>query len=105
MGPVDVESLRDGRAELETVRQTIGDTIRASAFMRTGAPHVEITEAARELGIDLIILSTHGRTGITRMLLGSTAEKVVRHAPCPVLIVRESEREFVPGSLAGSEPE
>ena|SRR5579859_266064 len=48
-----------------------------------------------ELEVDLIILSTHGRSGVARVLLGSTAEKVVRHAGCPVLVVRENEHKFL----------
>jgi nucleotide-binding universal stress UspA family protein len=47
------------------------------------------------LKVDLIIISTHGRTGLKHALLGSTTERVVRHAPCPVLVVRAQEREFV----------
>lgn len=97
MGPVEVETLQDARTTLEATRRTIGEGVRAHASLRSGAPYVEIVEAASELGTDLIIISTHGHKGLTRMLLGSTTEKVVRHAPCPVLIVRESEREFVPG--------
>ena len=42
----------------------------------------------------MIVISTHGRTGLKRLLLGSTAERVVQHAPCPVLVVRESEQDF-----------
>ncbi len=98
MGPADCETIQGGEAELEGVRRTIADAVPASTLLRMGAPHVEIVEAASELGIDLIILSTHGHKGLTRVLLGSTAEKVVRHATCPVLIVRESERDFVPAS-------
>ncbi len=45
--------------------------------------------------MDLIIISTHGCTGLKHALLGSTAERVVRHAPCPVLTVRDKEHEFV----------
>jgi nucleotide-binding universal stress UspA family protein len=45
--------------------------------------------------MDLIIIATHGHTGIEHALFGSTAEKVVRKAPCPVLVVRSDEREFV----------
>jgi universal stress protein A len=96
MGPVEVETLRDGRSALEDLRRTIGEATPVKALLRTGAPSTEIVECARELGTDLIIISTHGHKGLTRMFLGSTAEKVVRYAPCPVLIVRESEREFVP---------
>jgi universal stress protein A len=54
----------------------------------TGTPWECITDKARELGSDLIVLGTHGRAGIDRLLLGSVAERVVRHAPCSVLVVR-----------------
>jgi len=47
------------------------------------------------LKVDLIVISTHGYTGLKHAVLGSTAERVVRHAPCPVLVVREQEHEFV----------
>ena len=53
-----------------------------------GIPHEEIIRFAEENKIDLIVLGTHGRTGIDRMLFGSTAEQVVRNATCPVLSVR-----------------
>ncbi len=62
-------------------------------LVRTGKPFHEITEAARELKVDLVIISTHGYTGVKHALLGSTAERVVRHAPCPVLTIRETEQE------------
>ena len=59
-----------------------------------GVPFVDIVRTAREKNADLIIIGTHGRTGIDHMLFGSTAEKVVRKAPCPVLTVRMPGREF-----------
>lgn len=55
---------------------------------RTGTAYEEICDAARELKADLIVLATHGYTGYKRMFLGSTAERVVQHSPCPVLVVR-----------------
>lgn len=55
----------------------------------------EIANVARKRKMDLIIISTHGFTGLKHALLGSTTERVVRHAPCPVLVVRPREREFV----------
>jgi nucleotide-binding universal stress UspA family protein len=48
----------------------------------------EIVRVASERRVDLIVISTHGRTGLGRLLFGSTAESVVRHAPCPVLVVK-----------------
>ena len=70
--------------------------VKASAVIRTGSAFHEIAEQAREQTNDLIVIATHGRGAIAHALLGSTAERVVRHAPCPVLVVREREREFVP---------
>ena len=59
-----------------------------STLIREGVPYDSIVAAARKLKSDLIIISTHGRTGLMRVLMGSTAERIVRHAPCPVLTVR-----------------
>lgn len=55
-----------------------------------GTPASEICRVAKEHTIDLIVMSTHGRTGLAHILLGSVAERVVRHAPCAVLILRAS---------------
>lgn len=63
-----------------------------STVFATGAPWHEIVELARrDPEIDLIVMGTHGRTGLRHVLLGSVAEKVVRHAPCPVLAARARE--------------
>ncbi len=60
-----------------------------------GAPFVEIVRYAREKDIDLIVIGTHGRSGLKHVLLGSVAERVVRKAPCPVLTVRPDAHHFV----------
>ena len=65
-----------GRIEIETARCEVGDA------------RDVIDRAAEQLGADLIVIGTHGRRGLKRMLLGSVAEAVVRTAPCPVLTVR-----------------
>ncbi len=62
---------------------------------RQGPPFLEIIRYAKENEIDLIVLGTHGRSGLAHALLGSVAEKVVRKAPCPVLTVRPDEHQFV----------
>jgi nucleotide-binding universal stress UspA family protein len=54
-----------------------------------GAPAAEIASYADEIGADLIVLPSHGRTGMKRLLIGSVAERVVRHAHCPVLVLRD----------------
>lgn len=62
---------------------------------RKGNPLVEIVRYAKENEIDLIVIGTHGRSGLIHMLMGSVAEKVVRKSPCPVLTVPKSGHEFV----------
>ena len=60
-----------------------------NTHIRSGQPFHEICQQASEIGADLIVLATRGRSGLKRILLGSTAERVVRFAPCPVLVVRK----------------
>ncbi len=59
-----------------------------------GVPFVEIIKTAKDRNVDIIVIGTHGRTGIDHMLFGSTAEKVVRKSHCPVLTVRIAGRDF-----------
>ena len=66
-----------------------------ASFVRVGHAPNEITKAAKDLDADLIIIATHGYTSWRHLCIGSTAERVVRTAPCPVLVVREKEHEFV----------
>ncbi len=60
-----------------------------------GSPKVEIVRYARTQEIDLIVLATHGRSGLAHIIIGSVAESVVRTAPCPVLTVRPEGHQFV----------
>ena len=70
--------------------------LHARAVLETSDhPSEAIVGYATRAGIDLIVLGTHGRSGMERVLMGSVAEHVVRNAPCPVLTVRHPEREFV----------
>lgn len=66
--------------------------IRATA---EGPPFLQIIRYARQHEIDLIVMATHGRSGVSHMLIGSVAEKVVRKAPCPVLTVHPKGHQFV----------
>jgi nucleotide-binding universal stress UspA family protein len=71
-------------------------SLNAEGIVVTSAsPAAAILQYARDNRIDLILAGTQGRTGVARFLLGSVAEQIVRSAPCPVLTVREAEREFV----------
>lgn len=89
------DMLRDTRKRMDELRSRQMAGIPSRAEVRTGAPYHEITRAAEEENIDLVIMATHGRTGLGRFFLGSTTERVVRHAHCPVLVVREHEHEFL----------
>jgi nucleotide-binding universal stress UspA family protein len=71
------------------------DKLRTQAETKRGSAFLEIVRYAKDHGIDLIVMGTHGRGPIAHMLMGSVAEKVVRKAPCPVLTVRHPEHEFV----------
>lgn len=86
---VEDELRQKGAAELESlIAREIRGVVEATSVVRTGNPHHEILEEAGEKNVDLIIVATHGHTGVEHMLFGSTADRVVRHAHCPVLTVR-----------------
>jgi nucleotide-binding universal stress UspA family protein len=86
----DLEMNVRAKDELDNLAKTeIGSEIEVETIIKTGKPFVEINETASELDIDLIVIATHGHTGMEHLLFGSTAEKVVRKAPCPVLTLRE----------------
>jgi len=61
-------------------------------IIKTGVTFVEITDYVKEENIDLVVMGTHGRSGIEHILIGSVAEKILRRSPCPVLTVRPKER-------------
>jgi nucleotide-binding universal stress UspA family protein len=67
--------------------------VRCEYKLLTGNPATEIARFAEKEGVDMIVLGTHGRRGLTRMLMGSVAEYLVRNAPCPVLTVKMPARE------------
>jgi nucleotide-binding universal stress UspA family protein len=82
--------------ELEAIRtRKIPPELSVDTIIRHGVVFDGILEVAREIGADLIITTTHGHTGLKHLLMGSTAENVVQKAPCPVLVVRECEHDFV----------
>ncbi len=70
------------------------DKISVAPEIGEGKPFVEIIQAAKTYDIDLIVMGTHGRTGLKSMLIGSVAEKVVRKAHCPVLTVKHPDYKF-----------
>jgi universal stress protein A len=91
----DAEEFAEAKLELNALgEQMLGPCRVVETTVRAGLAFFEITEAAKALGADLIVVGTHGYTGLKRALLGSTAEKVVRHAPCPVLVARDSYQDL-----------
>lgn len=80
-----------GQRLLSRLCQEISLPSSPRSFLEVGKPANEIVRTAKEWTADLIVLGSHGRAGIARVLLGSVAEAVLRHAPCPVLVVRAKE--------------
>ncbi|MEW6654824.1 MAG: universal stress protein [Bacteroidota bacterium] len=90
----DIDLTSRAVEELKRLSAEIDNGIEIEIIIKTGKPFVEINDAASEKNIDLIIIATHGHTGVEHLLFGSTAEKVVRKAPCPVLTLREPIKGF-----------
>lgn len=92
----DEELESQARGRLTAIAQhNVKPFVQENVRVEIGRSYDEIVKAARDLDADLIVISTHGFTGIKHVLIGSTTERVVRHAPCPVLVVRVREHEFV----------
>jgi glycine betaine transporter len=68
---------------------------------QVGLPAISIVDHATSLGVDLIVMGTHGRTGMAHLVMGSVAERVLRQAPCPVLTIREAARRAPAGGAEG----
>lgn len=94
-GLIDADAQNAADKRLSEWRKQIGSSTAVKVAARTGKPTTQIVEEAKRSHADLIVMGTHGRTGLSHLLIGSTAEQVVRHAPCPVMVVREQEHDFV----------
>ena len=93
---VDKETINKLKERLlKCVNEDTKGRISVEAVVLQGVPFAEIIKASKEYAIDLIVLGTHGRTGLSHAIMGSVAEKVVRKSPCPVLTVRHPEHDFV----------
>jgi len=97
VGPSIEELAEVSEREMEKFIQTNLGDLKAPMVtsVMSGRPFMEIIRYSREKAIDLIVVGTHGRSGLHHVLLGSVAEKIVRKAPCPVLTIRHPEHEFV----------
>ena len=79
----------EARENLELFAQELSNKgVKVQPYLRVGYPFDEIVQMANHFDVDLIIIGSHGRGGISRLLVGSTAERVVEHARCPVLVVK-----------------
>jgi nucleotide-binding universal stress UspA family protein len=95
--PDPPDFLDEVRGRLDRVQAPAGD-VRVDRRLEEGDPAMETLRVAREIGADLIVMGTHGRTGFARLLMGSVAEEVVRKSDCPVLTVKTPFAEAVPES-------
>jgi len=88
--PKTVEELvKKARSYVEAIKNEAGQTgIKTEVIVREGEAYRVITDTARETGANIIVMGSHGRTGLKRLLMGSVTEKVIGHTPCPVLVVK-----------------
>ncbi len=86
---IESELRANSERQLAALVKEEAQDVKTETMVCAGSPGEEIILTAKSLGADLIVISTHGRTGLKHVFLGSVAEHVVRHAPCPVLVVRE----------------
>jgi len=90
--------IAQAKEDLENViPKAVKDRIPVEFILEIGHPSYLIVEKAKELGVDVVVIATHGRTGLSHVLLGSVAEKVIRHAPCPVFVIRNPKDKYVYG--------
>ena len=83
------ESEKDAASRLRELAASLGGDVQSEIAVEAGVPWDSIVGRATKDGSDLIVMATHGRTGLKHVLLGSVAERVSRHAPCSVMIVRQ----------------
>jgi universal stress protein A len=84
---IDARWMQKHKEKLEALRRTIKEGIPSTVVVTMGTAWNQIVEMAKSWNADMVVIGTHGRTGLKHALLGSTAERVVRHAACPVLVV------------------
>ena len=89
VGGLIEEQRRSGKEQLERLQARYAKkNVKLRTLMQTGTPYQAIVDSAKTLKADLIVMSTHGRTGQPHLLMGRVAERVVRSAECPVLTIR-----------------
>ena len=95
MGRIAEEQRLLAQRELDKIAGRLRDSgLKVKSMLKVGSPFLEILHTAQNEGADLIVLGTHGRTGLAHVLMGSVAERVVQKSPCPVLTIRHPDRKF-----------
>jgi nucleotide-binding universal stress UspA family protein len=95
MGRIAEEQRMLAQKELDKIAGNLRTAgLKVKSLLKVGSPFLEILHTAQSEGADLIVLGTHGRTGLAHVLMGSVAERVVQKAPCPVLTIRHPDRKF-----------
>lgn len=93
VGELLEEQRRSGRTQLTRLEAHCAKrNVKVRALLQVGTPYRAIVDSAKQLKTDLIIMTTHGRTGVSHLLLGSVAERVVRFAGCPVLTFHPAKK-------------
>lgn len=93
---IDDETIKQLETKLfECVPEEIRNGMQVEALVVRGIPFAEIISIAKKNKVDMIVMGTHGRTGLAHIMIGSVSEKVVRKSHCPVLTVRQSGHKFV----------
>lgn len=90
---VERDQLAAAQKDLEAIHleKTNGSQVTINIHVQRGVPFQAICEHAEAQQVDLIVMGSHGRTGLSHVFIGSVAERVIRHAPCPVLITKHSD--------------
>jgi len=95
MGRIAEEQRMLAQKELDKIAGKLREAgLKVKVQLKVGSPFMEILRAAQSENADLIVLGTHGRTGLAHVLMGSVAERVVQKSPCPVLTTRHPDRKF-----------
>jgi len=80
----------------DLVQRAQDEGLKASKELVDGVPFLEIIRMARKRKVDLVVMGTHGRTGLSQTMIGSESERVVRQTPCPVITVKSTNHQFMP---------